>query len=211
MSVCKYKIYRTQLLPGCWLINNVCILMQCISSHKIWELRFHFTEMRINTSKVHLIKCSFGGLRTPVDRAIFIFLSFFSGCSFYFTQNISERNITETANLPDLLGRSRFYSFNIHTKYRESSDKPILTKRGIPRCWFTFCYDQRNFDLHLTQIKLCNRELGDDYTTGTRIPDPPFSLFGPSRDYGMDFCLEVYLWTIYPYFTTFRVTTLSFY
>ena len=50
-------------------------------------------------------------------------------------------------------------------------------------------------------------------TTGTRIPDPPpfFSSFGPSRDYGMDLCLEVYLWTIYPYFTTFRVTTLSFY
>ena len=41
-------------------------------------------------------------------------------------------------------------------------------------------------------------------TTGTRIPDPPFSLFGPSRDYGMDLCLEVYLWTSYPYFTTFR-------
>ena len=30
-------------------------------------------------------------------------------------------------------------------------------------------------------------------TTGTRIPDPPFSSFGPSRDYGMDLCLEVYL------------------
>jgi hypothetical protein len=29
-------------------------------------------------------------------------------------------------------------------------------------------------------------------TTGTRIPDPPFSSFGPSRDYGMDLCLEVY-------------------
>ena len=39
----------------------------------------------------------------------------------------------------------------------------------------------------------------------------PFSSFGPSRDYGMDLCLEVYLWAIYPYFTTFRVTTLSFY
>ena len=36
--------------------------------------------------------------------------------------------------LSDLLGRSRFYSFSIHTKYRESYDKPILTKRGIPRC-----------------------------------------------------------------------------
>ena len=30
-------------------------------------------------------------------------------------------------------------------------------------------------------------------TTGTRIPDPPFSSFGPSCDYGMDLCLEVYL------------------
>ena len=29
--------------------------------------------------------------------------------------------------------------------------------------------------------------------TGTRIPDPPFSSFGPSRDYGMDLCLDVYL------------------
>jgi hypothetical protein len=39
--------------------------------------------------------------------------------------------------LSDLFERSRFYSFNIHTKYRESYDKPILTKRGLPRCWFT--------------------------------------------------------------------------
>ena len=29
--------------------------------------------------------------------------------------------------------------------------------------------------------------------TGTQIPDPHFSSFGPSRDYGMDLCLEVYL------------------
>ena len=36
--------------------------------------------MRINTSKVRLVKCSFGGLRTPVDRAIFFyFYSFFKG------------------------------------------------------------------------------------------------------------------------------------
>jgi hypothetical protein len=27
-------------------------------------------------------------------------------------------------------------------------------------------------------------------STGTRIPDPPFSSFGPSRDYGMDLCLR---------------------
>ena len=30
--------------------------------------------MRIKTSKVCLVKSSFGGLRTPVDRAIFFFL-----------------------------------------------------------------------------------------------------------------------------------------
>ena len=40
---------------------------------------------------------------------------------------------------------------------------------------------------------------------------PPFSSFGPSRDYGMDLCLEVHLRAIYPYFTTFSVTTFSFY
>ena len=48
-----------------------------------------------------------------------------SGCSFYFTQNISEHNITRTAK---------------------------LTKRGIPRCWFKKKYDQRKIDLHLTQL-----------------------------------------------------------
>ena len=31
--------------------------------------------MRINTSKVCLVKCNFGGLRTPVDRAIFFLVS----------------------------------------------------------------------------------------------------------------------------------------
>ena len=34
---------------------------------------------------------------------------------------------------------------------------------------------------------------GNNKPTGTRIPDPPFSSFGPSRDYDMDLCLEVYL------------------
>jgi hypothetical protein len=37
--------------------------------YKIWE-------MRINTSKVCMVKSSFGGLQTPVDRAIFIFFKF---------------------------------------------------------------------------------------------------------------------------------------
>ena len=35
--------------------------------------------MRINTSKVCLVKSSFGRLRTPVDRAIFLNFSFFKG------------------------------------------------------------------------------------------------------------------------------------
>jgi hypothetical protein len=35
--------------------------------------------MRINTSKVCLVKSSFGGLRNPVDRAIYLFFSFFKG------------------------------------------------------------------------------------------------------------------------------------
>jgi hypothetical protein len=48
---------------------------QPLHINEIWrELRLHFTEMRINTSKVCLVKSSFGGLRTPVDRAIFFFL-----------------------------------------------------------------------------------------------------------------------------------------
>ena len=80
---------------------------------------------RVKTSKWYLRRIDTG---TDVNKEN-------SGCSFYFTQNISERKITGTAKvLSDLLGRSRFYSFNIHTKYRESCDKPILTKRGIPRC-----------------------------------------------------------------------------
>ena len=35
--------------------------------------------MKINTSKVCLVKSSFGRLPTPVDRTIFIFFSFFKG------------------------------------------------------------------------------------------------------------------------------------
>ena len=49
------------------------------------------------------------------------------------------------------------------------------------------------------------------YFAGTQIPDPPFSSCGPSCDCGMDLSLEVYLWAIYQYFITFRVSTLSFY
>jgi hypothetical protein len=70
------------------------------------------------------------------------------------------------------------------------------------------------FEFWLEKLKLAITKGENEVVrqfTGTRIPDPPFSSFGPSRDYGMDLCLEVYLWTIYPYFTTFRVTILSFY
>ena len=56
-------------------------------------------------------------------------------------------------------------------------------------------------------VHLPNKDLYHRYSNS----GPPFSSFGPSRGYGMDLCLEVYLWTIYPYFATFRVTTLSFY
>lgn len=72
----------------------------------------------------------------------------------YFTQNISECNITGTlAVLSDLLMWSLFYSFNFHTKYWESCDKPILTERGIPRYIdLRPAASERNFDLHLTHL-----------------------------------------------------------
>ena len=44
--------------------------------------------------------------------------------------------------------------------------------------------DSTNDDCVLLEVQI---------STGTRIPDPPFSSFGPSHDYGMDLCLEVYL------------------
>jgi hypothetical protein len=62
------------------------------------------------------------------------------------------------AVLSDLLGRSRFYSFNIHTKYRESCDKTYFDKKGNSNM---LIYDQRNFDLHLTQL---NCAIANDYT-----------------------------------------------
>jgi hypothetical protein len=44
--------------------------------------------MRINTSKVRLVKCSFGGLRTPVERAIFFLVSSKDVFFYFFNQNL---------------------------------------------------------------------------------------------------------------------------
>ena len=64
--------------------------------------------------------------------------------------------------------------------------------------------------IHLLS-KICRVVVCFSWGPGTQIPDLPFSSFGPSHNYGMDLSLEVFLWAIYSYFTTFRVTTLSFY
>ena len=40
-------------------------------------------------------------------------------------------------------------------------------------------------------IKKFSRTEGKLLYTGTRIPDPPFSTFGPSRDYGMALCQNI--------------------
>jgi hypothetical protein len=91
---------------------------------------------------------------------------------------------------------------------------------GIPWIWYfkllanVKCSTRITFFVSMCDIvslNLLDCTYAEIRYTGTRIPDLPFSSFGPSRDYGMGLCLEVYLWTIYPYFTTFRVTALSFY
>jgi hypothetical protein len=75
-----------------------------------------------------------------------------SGCSFYFNQYISERNITGTAKIRlfyQTYSWGLVFIYLIHTKYRESCDKPILTNRGIPRCWFIT--SRNSMKMHLTQ------------------------------------------------------------
>ena len=50
------------------------------------------------------------------------------------------------------------------------------------------------FEFWLEKLKLAITKGENEVVrqfTGTRIPDPPFSSFGPSRDYGMDLCLEL--------------------
>ena len=59
-----------------------------------------------------------------------------------------------------------------------------------------FCYGIYFNKFHAIckgKLRLTNYDLRVPLTTGTRIPDPPFSSFGPSLDYGMNLCLEVYL------------------
>ena len=48
------------------------------------------------------------------------------------------------------------------------------------------------FSCSFTPITLAKAITSTLTTASTRIPDPHFSSFGPSRDYGMDLCLEVY-------------------
>ena len=103
--------------------------------------------------------------------------------------------------------------------------RPLVTLVDI-QCFI----HKSKYTIHLVQTKICSSRitffvsmcdivslnlldctLAEIRYTGTQIPDLPVSSLGPSRDYGMSLCLEVYLWTIYPYFTTFGVTTLSFY
>ena len=46
--------------------------------------------MRINTSKVCLVKCSFGGLRTPVDRTIFFLVSSLTKVYYFSRKSLSK-------------------------------------------------------------------------------------------------------------------------
>ena len=101
-----------------------------------------------------------------------------SGCSFYFTQNISERNITGTAKI--LLFYQTYsggLGFNhlIFTQKTENHTKNLFWQKG----------EFQDVDLRPAElwsapdsIKLCNRQLGDHYTyymspntTVTRICD----------------------------------------
>ena len=53
-----------------------------------------------------------------------------------------------------------------------------------------------NFLLSVARLTIYESRQGSRVVVpaiGTRILDPPFSSFGPSRDYGMDLCLDVYL------------------
>ena len=52
--------------------------------------------MRINTSKVCLVKSSFGGLRTPVDRTIFIYFFGFFDQSYDFSRKSLSKYLMDT-------------------------------------------------------------------------------------------------------------------
>ena len=59
------------------------------------------------------------------------------------------------------------------------------------KAFISMCFYPERLSIHFFHRKVSMKV--PCYITGTRIPDPPFSSFGPSRDYGMDLCLEVYL------------------
>ena len=66
----------------------------------------------------------------------------------------------------------------------------FLEKRLVLELLWIICLMLQSTEnnVKITQFSLYLARL-----TGTRIPDPPFSSFGPSHDYGMDLYLEVYL------------------
>ena len=57
------------------------------------KISFH-KQMRINTSKVRLVKCSFSGLRTPVDLDIFFLVS--STKVYYFSRKSLSKYLMDT-------------------------------------------------------------------------------------------------------------------
>ena len=57
------------------------------------KISFH-KQMRINTSKVCLVICSFGGLRTPVDLDIFFLVS--STKVYYFSRKSLSKYLIDT-------------------------------------------------------------------------------------------------------------------
>ena len=122
-------------------------------------------------------------------------------------------------DLPDSATKVRCVRLLSVSSIQQCDVRPVShfqRKINIKEILKTFLYIDLLFNnysccLSVIRSKLKTKIINLIYTTNTRIPDPPFSSFGPSLDYGMDLCLEVYLWAIYPYFTTFRDTTLSFY
>ena len=89
-----------------------------------------------------------------------------SGCSFYFTQNISERNITGTAKIWLWLFYQTYsgglgFIHLIFTQNTENYAINLFWQKGEFQD-----VDLRPAELRSTpdSIKLCNRQLGDDYT-----------------------------------------------
>ena len=86
-----------------------------------------------------------------------------SGCSFYFTQNISERNMTGTAKIllfyQTYLGGLSFIHL-IFTQNTENHMINLLWQKGEFQDVDLWPAELRSAP---DSIKLCNRQLGDDY------------------------------------------------